>query len=70
MQEGVYPASICQDLYMLFRIPSEDLHTVAKFHLELSQFRESRCVVSLSGLGVVVRAMIFPFPVCLMNSKL
>ena len=29
--------------YMPFRFPSEDLHTVATFNLELSQLSESRC---------------------------
>ncbi len=36
MEEDVYPAST-------FRIPSEDLHIVATFHLEFSQPSESRC---------------------------
>ncbi len=34
--------------FLRIRIPSEDLHTVAKFHLELSRFRESRCCASVS----------------------
>ncbi len=37
---------LLQDLgitYMLFRMPSEDLHIAAKFHPGLSRLRESRC---------------------------
>ena len=32
---------------MLFRTPSEDLPIVATFHLELSRFRECRCMVTI-----------------------
>ncbi len=39
----------CEDLsYMLFRMPSEDLHIAAKFDPVLSRLSESRCYENLT----------------------
>ena len=39
---------------MLFRTPSEDLHIVAKFHLEFSRFRECGCFANCQKMKTLI----------------